>query len=74
MPATKRVSASQRFRARVDEIFSSGRELGQIIEEVARASVALIFQVALPAEVDEFLGRERYHSRERPRSGRPAGH
>lgn len=69
MPATKRVSASQRFRARVDEIFSSGRELGQIIEEVARESVALIFQVALEAEVAEFLGRERYARGERTREG-----
>ena len=60
MPASRRVSASDRFRARVDELFGSGRELGQILEEVARNAVALLFQVALEAEVTEFLGRERY--------------
>jgi hypothetical protein len=31
MPASKRVSASERFRGQVDELFASGRELGQIL-------------------------------------------
>jgi len=31
----------------VDELFASGRELGQILEDVARLGVALLFQVAL---------------------------
>jgi len=60
MPASKRVSASQRFREQLDELFSSGRELGQILEEVARLGVALLFQTAFEAEMTEFLGRERY--------------
>jgi putative transposase len=69
MPASIRVSASERFRARVDEVFVSGRELGQILEEVARAGVALLFQVALEAEVSEFLGRSRYARGERAHEG-----
>ena len=69
MPAPRRVSASERFGAQVDELFSSGRELGQILEEVARAGVALLFQVALEAEVTEFLGRERYARGERAHEG-----
>ena len=69
MPASKRVSASQRFRVQVDDIFASRRELGQIIEEVARASVALIIQVAFEAEVTEFRGRDRYSRGERGREG-----
>lgn len=56
MPASRRVSPSERFRALVDELFSSGRELGQILEEVARAGVALLFQVALEAEVSRDPG------------------
>ncbi|HKF18633.1 MAG TPA: hypothetical protein VKF14_15760 [Candidatus Dormibacteraeota bacterium] len=59
MSALQRVSPSERCRARVDELFNSGRELGQILEEVARVWVALLFKVALEAEVTEFLGPER---------------
>lgn len=40
----------------LDELFDSGRELGQVLEEVARLGVRLLFQVALEAEVTEFLG------------------
>jgi putative transposase len=69
MPASRRVSASERFRAQVDELFASGRELGQILEEVARAGVALLFQVALEAEVTEFLGRDRYARGDRAHEG-----
>jgi len=69
MSASRRVSPSERFRARVDELFNSGRELGQILEEVARLGVALLFQVALEAEVTEFLGRERYARSERDHEG-----
>src|SRR5215472_1317482 len=69
MSASRRISPSERFRAWVDELFNSGRELGQILEEVARLGVALLFQVALEAEVSEFLGRERYARGERSQEG-----
>src|SRR5438445_7002714 len=69
MPVSKRVSASERFRGEVDELFASGRELGQILEEVARLGVALLFQTAFESEVTEFLGRNRYARGERERDG-----
>lgn len=69
MPASRRVSASQRVRDQLDELFGSGRELGQILEEVARLGVALLFQTAFEAEVTEFLGRERYARGERVQEG-----
>ncbi len=43
MPASKRVSASERFRGQVDELLASGRELSQTLEEVARLGVALLW-------------------------------
>jgi hypothetical protein len=49
---TTRVSPSERIRAE--------------IEEVARAAVRLVFQIALEAVVTEFLGRDRY-TRDQPR-------
>ena len=45
----------------------SGRVVGQILEEVARLGVALLFQT-------EFLGRERYARGEREREGLRNGH
>jgi putative transposase len=74
MPASRRVSPSVRFRAEVDEASSSGRELGQVLEEVARLGVRLLFQVALEAEVSEFLGRERYARGERVHEGQRNGY
>jgi putative transposase len=69
MPASRRVSPTERVRAQIDELFNSGRELGQILEEVSRLGVRLLFQVALEAEISEFLGRERYVRGERLHEG-----
>ena len=44
MPASRRVSPIDRVRGQIDELFGSGRELGHILEEVARLGVALLFQ------------------------------
>ena len=66
----KRVTATDRVRAEIDGLFAdSERELGSILEEVARSSVRLVFQSALEAEVTEFLGRDRYARGERARAG-----
>ena len=46
MPLSRRVSPTERVRGQVDELFSSGRELGHILEEVARLGVDLLFQSA----------------------------
>jgi putative transposase len=61
---SKRVSPTACLRADIDELFSSDRELSSILEDVARLSVRLMMQVAVEAEVDEFLGRARYQRRD----------
>jgi putative transposase len=61
---SKRVSPTVRLRAEIDELFSSDRDLASILEDVARVSVRLMMQTALEAEVDAFLGRERYQRRD----------
>lgn len=58
MPA--RVSPTDRIRTKIDALFAEGRELPEIIEELARLGAQLLMQAALEAEVSEFLGRERY--------------
>lgn len=55
-----RVSATDRIRTKIDELFAENRELPEILEEVARLGAQLLMQSALEAEVTEFLGRERY--------------
>ena len=71
---SKRVSAIARVRAQIDELFSSERELGSVLEEVARLGVRLLMQTALEAEVCEFLGRERYARGDRARAGSRNGY
>ena len=69
-----RVSPIERIRAEIDDLFSSERELGDVLEEVARLGVRLLMQTAIEAEVTEFLGRERYSHGERLRTGSRNGH
>lgn len=57
-----RVSATDRVRTKIDELFAQGRELPEILEEVAQLGAQLLMQAALEAEVTEFLGRERYQT------------
>jgi hypothetical protein len=64
-----RVSPIERIRADIDELFASERDLGEVLEEVARLGVRLLMQTAIEAEVTEFLGRERYAHGERARPG-----
>jgi putative transposase len=66
-----RVSATERIRAQIDELFGSNRTLTEVLEEVARLSVRLFMQMAVEAEVEVFLGRGRY---ERAGEDAPAGH
>jgi hypothetical protein len=58
------VSPTTRLRVDIDELFSSDRELSSILEDVARLSVRPVMQVAVEAEVDEFLGRARCQRRD----------
>ena len=69
-----RVSPLERIRADIDDLFASDRHLGEVLEEVARVGVRLLFQTALEAELTEFLGRERYAHGERARPGSRNGH
>jgi putative transposase len=69
-----RVSPVERVRADIDTLFASERELGDVLEEVARLGVRLLLQTAIEAEVTEFLGRERYAHGERARPGSRNGH
>src|SRR6266480_822700 len=55
-----RVSPTDRVRGHIDELFASGRQLPEILEEVARLGAQLLMQAALEAEISEFLGRGRY--------------
>ena len=57
---THRVSPTDRIHGHIDELFASGRQLPEILEEVARLGAQLLMQAALEAEVTEFLGRDRY--------------
>jgi putative transposase len=70
-----RVSPLERIRAEIDQLFSSDRDLALILEDVARLSVRMVFQAALEAEVEEFLGRARYERRgDADRPGSRNGH
>jgi transposase-like protein len=69
-----RVSPLERIRADIDELFASERDLGDVLEEVARLGVRLLMQTAIEAEVNEFLGRERYAHGDRARPGSRNGH
>ena len=69
-----RVSPIERIRADIDDLFASERDLGEVLEEVARLGVRLLMQTAIEAEVTEFLGRERYARGERARPGSRNGH
>src|SRR5947208_14065388 len=62
-PVSVRVSPTEKIRAEIDALFGGERELGEVIEDVARLGARLIIQTALGAEVDAFLERARY---ERP--------
>ncbi len=55
-----RVSPTERIRAEIDALFDGERDLGEVIEDVARLGARLIIQTALEAEVEVFPGRARY--------------
>ncbi len=55
MPA--RVSPTEAVRAEIDGLFASGRDIGEILEEVMRLSARLVLQQVLEEEVTSWLGR-----------------
>ncbi len=66
-----RVSPTEKIRAEIDALFEGERELGEVIEDVARLGARLIIQTALEAEVDVFLGRARYQRSAAVEDARP---
>jgi putative transposase len=62
-PVPARVSPTDRIRGEIDALFDGSREIGEVIEDVARLGARLIIQTAVEAEVDVFLGRARYQRR-----------
>jgi transposase-like protein len=66
-----RVSPTERVRGHIDELFASGRQLPDILEEVARLGAQLLMQAALEAEITEFPGRGRYQRPQPPGDARP---
>src|SRR5919106_788081 len=72
MPA--RVSPTERIRGQIDALFAEDRDLGEVLEDVARLGARLILQTALEAEVTEFLGRDRYARGDRARTGHRNGY
>src|ERR1039457_1141185 len=76
-PVSVRVSPTEKIRAEIDALFGGERELGEVIEDVARLGARLIIQTALEAEVGAFLGRARYQraaSAESPAPGMRNGY
>src|SRR3954452_1245294 len=55
----------------IDALFCSGRDLAEVLEDVARLGARLIMQAAVEAEVDQFLGRARYQRRSEVPQARP---
>jgi transposase-like protein len=70
-PVSVRVSPTEKIRAEIDALFGGERELGEVIEDVARLGARLIIQTALEAEVEVFLGRARYQRAVAVEDGRP---
>ena len=56
MPA--RVSPTEAVRAEIDELFGSGRDIAEVLEEVMRLSARLVLQQVLEEEVTSWLGRD----------------
>src|SRR5947199_1811221 len=70
-PVSVRVSPTEKIRAEIDALFGGERELGEVIEDVARLGARLIIQTALEAEVDAFWGRARYQRSAAVEDARP---
>jgi transposase-like protein len=66
-----RVSPTEKIRGEIDALFGSGRDLSEVLEDVARLGARLIMQSAVEAEVEQFLGRARYQRRAGVPEARP---
>lgn len=71
MPA--RVSPTEAVRAEIDELFGSGRDIAEVLEEVMRLSARLVLQQVLEEEVTAWLGRGWNSRAEGERAGQRNG-
>lgn len=71
MPA--RVSPTEAVRAEIDELFASGRDIAEVLEEVMRLSARLVLQQVLEEEVTSWLGRDWNSRVEGERAGQRNG-
>ena len=72
MPA--RVSPAEAIRAEIDELFGSGRDIAEVLEEVMRVSARLVLQQVLEDEVTAWLGRNWNSRAEGERAGQRNGY
>lgn len=72
MPA--RVSPTEAVRAEIDELFGSGRDIAEVLEEVMRLSARLVLQQVLEDEVTSWLGRDWNSRAEGGRAGQRNGY
>lgn len=72
MPA--RVSPTDVIRAEIHELFGSGRDIAEVLEEVMRLSARLVLQQVLEDEVTTWLGRDWNSRVEGEREGQRNGY
>lgn len=72
MPA--RVSPTDAIRAEIHELFGSGRDIAEVLEEVMRLSARLVLQQVLEDEVTTWLGRDWNSRGEGERAGQRNGY
>jgi putative transposase len=53
-----RVSPTDALRAEIHELFGSGRDIAEVLEEVMRLSARVVLQQVLEDEVTAWLGRD----------------
>jgi putative transposase len=69
-----RESPADRVRAEIDELFGSGRDIAEVLEEVMRLSARLVLQEVLEDEVTTWLGRSWNSRAEGERGGQRNGY
>jgi putative transposase len=69
-----RVSPTEAVRAEIHELFGSGRDIAEVLEEVMRLSARLVLQQVLEDEVTTWLGRDWNSRYEGERQGQRNGY
>lgn len=69
-----RVSPTDAIRAEIHELFGSGRDIAEVLEEVMRASARLVLQQVLEDEVTTWLGRDWNSRSDGERAGQRNGY